>query len=497
MFNKHVKLTDPALFNPINRNVVYPSVSVNPAELREVSTNVEIVELNSFEDYEEEKDADKFKIGHQWSYIGEDLYPDEDGYKTNKKAREKRRFNKDGAINRTATYERSDHIYPTFYTLDKDYSNKHDYKEYPNRQVNCFTIPNNLRTPSTSSDDQEDIEIIQCGDTIPKHDYWNDSQESYDEVYFSRNLDTDKRTIWIYSFKNKRILAENDFLLTNIPSKNSSTSSTDDLEFEPTKESNSGRIATPIPYIPRLNLNLTSTLPTVTEVLEPTKRPSSAAEVNNANDNVSAHTTPSNTPKCDLNRWTFLSSRIKIRKTKINELPTSDRDHTYFEPEIKIINNRHNNDLNNTIEVVQHLNENSTRPNDDTVNEDGDPLQRPHIKISPQPIIKGIKISDPIEKLEGNWIGENRNDKLEPIVYDCDLISQNEVKITPITRDKDEGATNFFIRNMPLLKPAEWNEYMAITDSMPSIELSIITVDAKKSWLKRILNCVKCFRRDK
>ncbi|CAF4825777.1 unnamed protein product [Pieris macdunnoughi] len=478
MFNKKFPL-----YSHINRNVVHPSISLDPVECRQ-NTAVEIVELNNSSDDCGDNTDNSFNYEpeiHPWSFISQDLYSDEDSYRINKTARERRRFKEstDGLANTTSNQERGpEQTYPSFYCFERDNSKYHDYKSYANRQVNCFTIPNNLGTSSTSSDDQNvDIDRIQCGDTNPNRNF--DKNTEYDEVYFSQDADTDKRTIWIYSFKNRRTLSENDYILTNMPSKDSSscTSSTDDLELEPTKESQSTRLATPIPFIPRLNLNLTSTLPTLTEVIEPTKHSSCATDINPAQ---AFQTTPplvtnvtNNNLKTNFNENSF--------SPRIQKLSNADHiaEKVYCEPTV-IISSRSD----------QIANEQSNRR--DVQDNDTLLLEKPHIKICLKPLSKDCEISDPIEKLEGNWIGENITAHSDPpIVYQLDLPPRKSPPPTP----KKEIENTFFINNLPLLKPAEWNEYMPITDSMPSIELSIISnVDTKKSWFMKLFKCVRCLK---
>ncbi|XP_063539780.1 uncharacterized protein LOC134748877 [Cydia strobilella] len=88
-----------------------------------------------------------------------------------------------------------------------------------------------------------------------------------EEYVFSSDLDQDKRTIWIYSLKNRRILSEDSYELVNIRSRET-ISSEIDKELDTSK---STRVSSPIPttHIPRLDLSLGATLPNVTEVTEP------------------------------------------------------------------------------------------------------------------------------------------------------------------------------------------------------------------------------------
>ncbi|CAG4935613.1 unnamed protein product [Colias eurytheme] len=536
MFNRNFNITNNIHLNT-NRNVIHPSISLHPVEEREINANAEITEiLNSSDEIEERKDSENYSFAHAWSYISQDLFTNEDSYRINEAARERRRNknNQDEEYSNrptmNETYDRSpNHLYPSFYSLDRNYSNDQEYKSYHNRQVNRFTIPNNLGTSSTSSDDPNaDIELIQCGDAISNRDYWNDTLEPYnEEIYFAQEHDKDKRTIWIYSYKNKRILSDNDYMLTNISS--SCTSSTDELEFEPTKEANINRIATPIPYIPRLNLNLTSTLPTVTEVTEPLKQSSmNDADVNNAAPINSIQKTPdtwsshekrqpsTNRSKSNANHSQDNRSISSPRAKRFHPMTKYDRNNNkfqtnenlvYCEPNINIITNNKGNDSGRyddepDLQVVERGTSVDHLENETINLESSNQLltEKPRIQITSKPV-RDQEISDPIEKLEGNWIGDNRTNDEPSILYDCDInnennIEQKELDVTHVIPTSDN---QFFIRNLPLLKPAEWNEYLPITGSVPSLELTIDTdlESTKKSWFKKLFTCVKCLKINK
>lgn len=151
-----------------------------------------------------------------------------------------------------------------------------------NHQGNCFTIINKHFINSDTSSEAEfaDVEIITSNDIIMEPNNW-DVRRPYDEeiITYDPELDKETRTIWIYSFKNKHLLNEDEYGFANIPparetsSRSTSTSIESDEEQTMDKSTNVRRLGSPIPpsYIPRLNLSLGPTLSTVTEVSEPNK----------------------------------------------------------------------------------------------------------------------------------------------------------------------------------------------------------------------------------
>lgn len=151
-----------------------------------------------------------------------------------------------------------------------------------NQQVNCFSIINrNFINSDTSSD--ADIEIITSDDLTMEPNNWEAVKHPYKEeiLTYDPELDKEKRTIWIYSFKNKHLLAEEDCELNDTATKDisfCSTSSSTEKDEERTKDNNTHmrRLGSPIPptYIPKLNLALGPTLSTVSEVSEPNKQTS-------------------------------------------------------------------------------------------------------------------------------------------------------------------------------------------------------------------------------
>lgn len=195
----------------------------------------------------------------------------EDNYKINSKARERWRKNHENRFHSTNTAtDTENHLINQLYS---DVAGNHvEDNDLINRQINCFTIINKHFVNSDTSSEEEfaDVEIITSNDII--------MEPNNKEVM--TDLDKETRTIWIYSFKNKHLLSEDDYELTNIGGRElcSSTSSSIETDEELTKDksTNVRRIGSPIPpaYIPRLNL--APTLSTVTEVSEPIMKQASS-----------------------------------------------------------------------------------------------------------------------------------------------------------------------------------------------------------------------------
>ncbi|CAH0588147.1 unnamed protein product [Chrysodeixis includens] len=258
------------LFNhriPAHINTVTPEILVGQIWLQEDEpTAVEIIELNSSDEYDPSPDErPNNNLDHAWSYINNDrLQQLEDNYKINKKARERWRQNHENQFNSTNTATNTDNnLINQFYS---DIAGNHrDDNDLINHKVNCFTIINKHFTNSDSSTEEDfaDVEIITSKDMA--------MEPTNKEII--TDLDKETRTIWIYSFKNKHLLSEDDYEPTNIAARDlcSSTSSSIETDDELTKvrSTNVRRIGSPIPpaYIPRLNL--APTLSTVTEVSEP------------------------------------------------------------------------------------------------------------------------------------------------------------------------------------------------------------------------------------
>lgn len=248
----------------------------------DVTGGVQIIELKSSDDSDASQDKDKYNQGNV-QRNNYDQFQISDPRKINTKAREKRRLKNQTPQNPNQFAEKNINynVFDSTYDNDNFYkelcatgSNNKDENVVLNHQMNCFTILDKqyaVISENSSEEDFGNIEIIDC-DNLPPDYTLNNCTRDADLVPYDIEADVEKRMVWIYSFKNKRLLSDNDFELVNIPSQDLSMTQT---SIENLPEFNdlgrNCRVATPIPptFVPRLNLTMTSTLPTVAEVIEP------------------------------------------------------------------------------------------------------------------------------------------------------------------------------------------------------------------------------------
>ncbi|XP_047029527.1 uncharacterized protein LOC124637210 [Helicoverpa zea] len=285
-------------------NTVSPDFLVGQIWLQEDEpTAVEIIELNTSDEFDPLPDeALDNRLDHAWSYTKkETLQQIQDTYKINQKARERRRQNHDQNFFTTNTSTNTNNQFTNKNIYSDVVGNRYiDDNQLINHQVNCFTIINKHFVNSDTSSDS-DVEFVTSNDIIIDPTNW-DAGKPYDEeiITYDPELDKETRTIWIYSFKNKHLLSENDYEFGNVTAKEMSSCSTSvsvDSDEEKTKDKSTSvrRLGSPIPptYIPRLNLSLGPTLSTVTEVSEPNKQTSSN----------SSHKSPKNRFQKPRNSW--------------------------------------------------------------------------------------------------------------------------------------------------------------------------------------------------
>ncbi|KAJ8714662.1 hypothetical protein PYW07_002887 [Mythimna separata] len=265
-------------------NAVSPEILVGQIWLQDEPTPVEIIELNTSDELDPsaKEPLDK-RLNHAWSFTNnEKLQHIEDNYRINKNARERRRLNHENQFRttNTATNTNNDFLNNNFYSdfLEDQYI---DDRQLINHQVNCFTMINKNFNNSGSSS-EADIEVLNSDDLPMDPNNWEPSKHAYEEeiITYDPELDKETRTVWIYSFKNKHLLADDyelDDIATRDMSFSSSSSSTERYDEKAKNIStNIRRLGSPIPptYIPRLNLTLGPTLSTVSEVSEPNKQTS-------------------------------------------------------------------------------------------------------------------------------------------------------------------------------------------------------------------------------
>ncbi|XP_045775373.1 GATA zinc finger domain-containing protein 14-like [Maniola jurtina] len=518
-----------------------PTVYFNP-NLEERNKNaVEITELNSDEDVvmSENEQQDHRNNNHSWGNTSYRSHEQGD-YKVNETARDKKRQNMENKNHDTSSkYSDEDllnQFCTDFYGIDC-FDRGDSISTVNNLHSEFFTILNSHRTSQTSSDSNPYEEY----DEAKENDCWN-SNNFYDHRNVTYDNDgNEKRMIWIYSLKNPHYLSEHDYELINIAS-NNSISTTDDEE--PSKDIlNHRRIATPFPsYIPRMNLPLSPTLPTVTEVTEPNKLTSSISDIGTrkADKNLfqiplsgwfkeetsteNVNHSPGNTEQSYDNNWHALSSREKrrLRQSKISEqnnLNTKKDSETPIYCKPKIISRYKEFSPESHIEQFETQIDESNRNEDDQENYMNDEkevslensrdstslcnLETPQIKRSTE--MKTLKKNTTylIEKLDGKWIGQSLPENYELLEVNNYVMGpeNNDAQVaSQETGDAIEECDSYrlFMRNMSVLKPTEWTQYSPLNGSMrvPSLHLSTSGDNdfdtEKKSWFKRFLDIVNC-----
>lgn len=537
-----------------------PDIVMGQIWLQDDTTQVEIIELDSDDAEIPSTEKQDYNFGQYWQYVDKDRFsmPEPEIYQANRKAREKRRmmqnlndsYNDNSPENFENEYAEvvNDIVYSSFYgSTDNSYDTK------KNRHPNCFTI---INKPFNSDSSSDDIEFINR-DTDTSDHVNGDMPYDGEIITFDQDVDSSKRTIWIYSFRNKRLLSENDFELVNIPSQDSASStscSLDNFCEEPNVSKNTRRVASPIPatYVPRLNLSNATTLPTVTEITETarSKRDEIPKSVNSPNRHksnnwldekitmngfhVDKQDTSSNT---NIINWMSLSPRERrrrFRNTKISptypsklpvliEVPSTEPkpDDSFSEvssqmiqttAEINIVGEKPKKvETASPISNLQTSGKRDevivTKVNGD-VCERGDfdkkSLHKPQITIkSGRP--RSAVITEPIEKLDSNnWIHEDKRLKAHSWVHgyeqqkvaDTSGSEIQELEYTSSDRNTSNACASnrLWARHMTLLKPVAWSEFLPIATSVPSLQLSVESDSAKQSCLKRLVNCFRCFK---
>lgn len=250
----------------------------------DIAGGVQIIELKSSDgsDASQDKNKGDQENSQKNNY---DQFQISDPRSVNANAREKRRLKNQSPQYQNQFAEKNiNYVFDTTYDNDNFYkdfyaspSNTKDENVVANHQMNCFTILDKHYTDiseNSSAEDFDNIEVIDC-DNLPPGYTLNNCTHEEDLVPYDMEADVEKRMVWIYSFKNKRLLSDNDFELVNIPSQDLSAaqSSIENLPELNDLDKNF-RAATPIPptFVPRLNLTMTSTLPTVAEAIEPSEQ---------------------------------------------------------------------------------------------------------------------------------------------------------------------------------------------------------------------------------
>ncbi|XP_052752340.1 uncharacterized protein MAL13P1.304-like [Galleria mellonella] len=513
-------------------NALKQNVIVGQVWLHEPNTNiVQITELDSYDSDIADKERQNV-FNNVCSYVNNDRFKvdsdfEEEKCKINNKARDKRRLRNKIFNNVPMSPTDSDTgIHVTDFTHTRRNIKK------ANQQVNCFTIINKHYVINSDSSTDSEIYTKDQKHNLPEHyECSSNKNTSFDEsLTYEHNMDRDKHTILIYSFKNKHLFSENNSETMNISiNESSSTSNSIENIGNNLKEIplDSSRIPTPIPgtYVPRLNLSIPPSLPNVTEVTE-SKYPSNETiksdwkirkkSINSWFTDISAYArekiidNEENSEKLNIINWMALSPREKRRTSKAS-VPRSNLA-PVIESNFEFVTNKKTENINGndvefsrkhdniyTVERIPVKNENfkvSFEEKNDT-DDRGDHdehkyLRKPQIKCTPKTIKNFSEITEPIEKLDSSkWIIHNRLTSQDKNI-DCNL---DNIDIINNSEAQNEISASYRLwnNNMSLLKPAEWSEYFPMVDSVPSINLSF-DIDSleEQSCISRLVRCFQC-----
>ncbi|KAJ0175041.1 hypothetical protein K1T71_009182 [Dendrolimus kikuchii] len=557
-FRKINRNNDTDFFDHINSmpsrlSTVTPNIFVGELYIDEpdsYNNGVQIIELNSTtSSVSSAEESLEYNGSQAWSYASDDAFKElEETFRINKKARERRRLINQSQFNNINSPESDEENINDFFigsTLDQTFSDD----VIINHETNCFTIINKriLVSETSSEDDRTDGENLKTSEFAKQID-WCDNKYTEETTAYTDTDDIEKRTVWIYSFKNKNLLTEDAFEFVNISVKDTGSSScTEDVE-EPIVDANRCRVGSPIPpvYIPKLNL--CPTLSTVTEITESAKpissndTESSVDEVpkqnpNNwfADENQSARRNSYNHEKStNINNWMTLSHRERRRiclstnsdvfiekkdktlqkagfSAKSNSSVVSRRD-----SEVTNVRDSQVHNVSRILDVSSILSPKSVENNSTIINIDDDKIHsgtfeetigkgdikykesdrmknRPSININPQ-VVDKKNITEPIENLESNnWIfAENVEKQTAAFNYELDQVipfSNND----DMTFRTSSASDRLWARNMSLLKPAKWTEFLPITETVPSLTLSLSSTSyVEKSWARRFIQIFRC-----
>lgn len=543
----------------MRNNLVTPEIFVSEIWMQEGAKNgVEIIELNSSNsEVGETPQEPTHNFSQAWSFVNHDRFRDtEEDLRINKTARERRRKKneEDSAVAYASEYFHDHDIQTNFNGFH--YIDDSEISEIPREQMNCFTIINNHVINSDSSSENEYARV----DEIEPYFTENNDPKYWDHVYkddmikcnSTESINAEKRTVWIYSFKNNRRLSENDFELVNISSKDSTettTSPISDEEFT-IERGPIRRISSPIPatFIPRLDLSLAQTLSTVTELSEVKESSKESLVINKKPINnwfTERNIRKSKTEVANIVNWMSLSPRERRRRFKNTN---SDRDHeipagreifTYAEGNTKFEQYKeksrksssvihvdvevHANDIpdavpasdieicsvesleleqkvakkkvDNTLSIDITYADADTEIDNENANFNFDSFIMPSIKVTSDKTYGSI--TEPIEKLNNSqWIIGDENIEEQTADFDYLLDANENIENESIRSIDacDSASKRLWVKNAKLMKSPLWTEYLPITGTPQSLHLSLSlsSIEVKKSWFKRIGKYFKC-----
>lgn len=504
---------------------------------------VQIIELNSETNSVSSLQEDEKRNDSQaWSYASDDKFKAlEETFRMNKKARETRRLNEQNQFSNTnsSDSDEGNRDYINEYLIDNRLHYAFSDEIKIEHETNYFpTIKKHILGSETSlEEDQNDIKWLRSSE-CPKQLEWSDNEYGEEIFAYRDDDDIENPTLLIYSFKNKHLLAHKDSELLNISDKvPTSLSSKEDAE-EPIKETKKCRVGSPIPppFIPRLNLY--TTLSTVTEVTELWK-PTSSNDTESPKERLPKQKPNGWFPNEDKNtqknsgmyansiniiNWMALSPRerkrnylcaksdvisTEITKTLEGTDSITKQKSAVNSKDTKITDAGISNGLTN-MEVncankLPIVNSKQVENSSTITNVNSNNIQTSHLirdrgshkknkessrmkissKISSN-LVNTKSITEPIEILEGNtWKSIDKETQTTMLDYElCDLVLFNS---------KDNINNRFWVKNMSPLEPTKTTEVLPVTETVPSLSLSLSSATyVKKSRMSRFLQIFNC-----
>ncbi|XP_047996243.1 uncharacterized protein LOC125234103 [Leguminivora glycinivorella] len=511
----------------MNRNINWPSTNnihhatrreprfltsqiwMNQLENDMQAHGVEIVEINSAESSQSSIEGSENTKQHPWSYAT----------KLNKEESEPQagHTNTNGLAENNGLQNEFD---GSFYFNN---CGTPDTAEIEAFNQTCFNILDKLSALQMDGSLEDfDSDEARDGDMEAR---WNGKDN--EELVFRSDLDPDKRTIWIYSYKNRRMLSEDSYELVNIPSHetiSSNDSSENDKELNTSK---STRVPSPVPatHIPRLDLSLGATLPNVTEVTEPKSSESLNRKYVPIKQKPTNNWCVDNSDKTENNvtnivNWMALSPREKRHPRHINaqiqlqtvaEIPqdevqvseTNIPDPAIFEAKSNRDDNHDKSDENVKTPSQVNSHRSATSSKGEPFVDNATYLISPFVRRGDlNPFTE--KETTPTLKYETSSASEDHQvEKLDavdqlfnsPILKSIENLEKHN-SMTKYERQrrlerkvKSAGDTST-INNLYLPNLKEWGTYLSIPGSRRSVQQGPV-VDANKTLLE---SCVSCFR---
>ncbi|XP_063368214.1 uncharacterized protein LOC134656587 [Cydia amplana] len=471
---------------------------------------VEIVEIHSADSYQSSNEDNNSPKQHQWSYASR-LNREES------EAPQARPRNINGLAENNGFHNELD---GSLYFNNCRTPDTADIEAF---NQTCFNILDKLSALKVDSS-LEDFDSNEAQDDETENRW--DSVDN-DEYVFSSDLDPEKRTIWIYSLKNRRMLSEDSYDLVDIRSREticSDNSSENDKELNTSK---STRVSSPIPatHIPRLDLSLGATLPNVTEVTEPKSSES-------LNRYVPIRQKPTNnwcvdSEKANKNNvttivnWMALSPREKCPSRHINaqiqlqmvvEVPqdedrVQDPDTNFPDPAIFEAKSNREDKLDKSDETIIKTPLQNDSQRSSASSKRGQCVDNATYLISP--FVRRVDLNplteNEITLKNKTWsaLDDGQVKKRftvsqslqSPITKPTENLESHDLIVKygqkcHLDRRVKSACDSYMINNLYLPNPQEWNTYLSVPATRRSVQEP--EVETNKTLLQKCISCFGC-----